>query len=197
MEKNIGFKVGDKVKIRKDSKYYGASWFSNPVDVLGEVNSIYPNSELPIRVEWSTGVLNCYRSCDLELVKDESPAQDGLDKEQPPKVDILAIRDRIYKIDEDLVTLRNERAGLVKDLLDEGFILNEKNSEHVDINDWRTWKIGDLVKASKDFGTLVEGTLYEITDMEDADCYDGILPIELNGEWWPEISIVLWISRPN
>lgn len=160
MEKNIEFKVGDKVKIRKDSKYYGES-SSNLTDVLGEVNSIYPHFALPIRVEWSTGYLSYYRSCDLELVKD------GLDKEQYSEANILAIRDRIYKIDEDLMALRNERAGLVKKLQDEGLALVDK--EELDLTDHMNWKEGDTVEfVGPDYpgSCFTKGDLYVVESVD-------------------------------
>lgn len=59
------FKVGDKVKIRKDSMYYRDT-ATNPKDTRGEVKSVNScGSE--IEVMWDNGFLNVYSESDLEF----------------------------------------------------------------------------------------------------------------------------------
>lgn len=58
------FKVGDIVKIRKDSKYYLGE-YSNPKDISGKIDAIFTYSD--IWVKWSNGAENCYSQRDLEF----------------------------------------------------------------------------------------------------------------------------------
>lgn len=61
------FKIGDKVKIRKDSKYYKELSMFNPRDVEGEVSITYGSgSAFEYNVKWPEAS-NSYRECDLEL----------------------------------------------------------------------------------------------------------------------------------
>lgn len=66
-------KVGDKVKIRKDSQFYNDGWFNNPVGVVGVITSLNGSGakqDLPIDVAWP-GIdhVNDYAEADLEVVK--------------------------------------------------------------------------------------------------------------------------------
>jgi len=68
------FKVGDEVKIRKDSDYYGRDT-TNPADKVGVVIHAELSQyigDLCIRVEWSKGMTNVYEPEDLEHA--EQPA---------------------------------------------------------------------------------------------------------------------------
>ena len=62
------FKVGDKIKIKKDSKFYGDG-ARNPKDKIGEITEIdlKEGRKLPIRVTWSDGAKNTYNEDDLEF----------------------------------------------------------------------------------------------------------------------------------
>lgn len=64
------FNLGDVVRIRKDSKYYGVSILIeyNPVDVDGVVIKYDSNNENwhVYRVRWDNGYENVYRPIDLE-----------------------------------------------------------------------------------------------------------------------------------
>jgi ribosomal protein L21E len=62
------FKVGDKIKIRKDSKFFGDG-ARNPKDKIGEITGIdlKDGLNLPIRVTWSDGAKNTYNEDDLEF----------------------------------------------------------------------------------------------------------------------------------
>lgn len=59
------FKVGDIVKIRKNSRYYGTDQRTNPADVEGEVTGI--RADKSYVVTWPSFFTNCYEAYDLEL----------------------------------------------------------------------------------------------------------------------------------
>lgn len=66
-------KVGDKVRIRKDSEFYNDGWENNPVDVVGVVvnlNGSGAQGDLPIDVK-RPGInpVNDYAEADLEVVQ--------------------------------------------------------------------------------------------------------------------------------
>ena len=64
------FKVGDKVRIAKSSKYYGGDTEVNPKDVEGEVIRVNNNStDYKYSVAWGKKGSNSYRDSDLELVE--------------------------------------------------------------------------------------------------------------------------------
>jgi hypothetical protein len=60
------FKVGDKVRIREDSEYYGINVNWNPAGVDGVV---YRLGEHSTYVRWDTRCSNVYHERDLEYVK--------------------------------------------------------------------------------------------------------------------------------
>lgn len=62
------FSVGDIVRIREDSRYYGRSDRSNPAGASGEVVSTNYSGDHRYSVRWPSGRDNCYRPSDLELV---------------------------------------------------------------------------------------------------------------------------------
>jgi hypothetical protein len=62
--KKTKFKVGDRVRIVKTSKYYG-SCESNPKEVTGEVTSVRYSDDLGIDVRWDNSTKNSYNACDL------------------------------------------------------------------------------------------------------------------------------------
>jgi hypothetical protein len=71
------FKVGDKVRIRKDSAfYYSEYYFNNPRDEDGVITGIAPRGCLDIMVEWKNGSENSYSEKDLELA-------DGVQYQRP------------------------------------------------------------------------------------------------------------------
>ena len=65
----MSFKVGDEVRIRRSSDYYGDDMSSNPRDVIGVVGSVdtgtYHRDSHSIYVNWP-GCSNNYRGEDLE-----------------------------------------------------------------------------------------------------------------------------------
>lgn len=200
MEKNYGFKVGDKVKIRKDSEYYGECVISNPAERVGYIermDSKQDSSHHFIKVSWGDSY-NAYRADDLELVKEESLNENF-------KRDVLSIRDRIYQIREDILSLEAEQKNLIEILGKEGFILKECTMESpipegVDVNDWRTWKVGDMVEMVVGHDELQQGKLYPILEIEPT-WYLGEMPVMVGGSHktvaWPELERLHWHSRPT
>ena len=63
---NRSFELGDVVKIKSDSQYFGTS-LSNPANVEGVVIEINRGAKLPIRVQWPNGRANSYPVDDLEF----------------------------------------------------------------------------------------------------------------------------------
>lgn len=59
------FKVGDRVRISRDSKYYDSGITSNPTDHDGTVTRY---DAYAVEVEWDNGTTNDYKDNDLELV---------------------------------------------------------------------------------------------------------------------------------
>ena len=64
----VKFKEGDKVKIRKDSQWYGYNTH-NPAEVVGEVTRIHRDNGC--MVAWPNGTNNGYSFSDLELAIEE------------------------------------------------------------------------------------------------------------------------------
>lgn len=112
------FKVGDRVKIRKDSEYYGDS-DKNPKDIEGTIIEIVPKGNLNIRVEWDNNSKNSYASKDLELVK-QTKGIIAIDAELERVVEVIDIhekfaskKDTIWNIDEkDNLTDKQSRRNL-------------------------------------------------------------------------------------
>jgi uncharacterized protein YodC (DUF2158 family) len=63
------FKVGDKVRIKSSSKYYGEDCEHNPKNVTGEIIEL-SYGDYPFRVKWPNGT-NSYKKSDLELAPKE------------------------------------------------------------------------------------------------------------------------------
>ena len=204
MEKNYEFKIGDKVKIRKDSEHY-AGTENNPKDTTGTVVELTDRKEYPIYVDWGNGweTRNCYRDFDLELTNEEPREELVKCPEESPvsiqsKDDIRFIRDRIYQIRGDITSLETEQKNLIEILDKEGCILKDfaaesRIPEGVDVDDWRTWKVGDMVEMLRPWGELGEG----IYPIQEIDPNDDLSPV-LVGEWrWPDPEYMRWHSRPT
>ena len=61
------FKIGDKVKLRKDSWFYKCSSNSNPANIEGIVKG-YSECILPVEIQWDNHTRNSYNESDLELI---------------------------------------------------------------------------------------------------------------------------------
>lgn len=74
-------KIGDKVKIKKGSEYFGRNTATNPAGVEGVVLSVEaeyrPADSHTIRVQWPNGT-NSYRRSDLKLAKPKAPKENLL-----------------------------------------------------------------------------------------------------------------------
>lgn len=60
-------KVGDTVRIKSTSIYYGRKDKTNPINIIGVITAI-ENQSLGILVDWSNGFNNGYNTADLEIV---------------------------------------------------------------------------------------------------------------------------------
>ncbi len=59
------FKIGDKVRINKDSFYYNFGTKNNPKDIKGIISK-FIGLPIPIRVKWNNDEENSYNEIDLE-----------------------------------------------------------------------------------------------------------------------------------
>jgi hypothetical protein len=66
------FNVGDKVRIRKESRYYGQHKINNPADTTGTVTVVRPkdyHTHFKYRVTWPNPLFeNSYAEDDIEFV---------------------------------------------------------------------------------------------------------------------------------
>lgn len=70
-------KVGNRVLIAHDSKFFGKSEH-NPSGVVGAISNIFKvDVELPIEVDWSNGYQNAYKAKDLILINEETKMKIG------------------------------------------------------------------------------------------------------------------------
>ena len=61
------YRIGDKVRIRKDSEYYGEHEYYNPANLVGEIIDIRLKGQYPYKVQWYIYADNNYRESDLEF----------------------------------------------------------------------------------------------------------------------------------
>lgn len=140
-----------------------------------------------------------YRKCE----HDQTPAAPAA-----PVFNPIDARDRVLEIDALVGTLAAERAQLVGALLAEGFTLVERVTLAADVtgkdmDDWRNWRVGDLVTVVSEeeadaCGRFIEGRQYRIVHMEPAE-YEGPLPVKVSDEdrdgCWPSLAGIKWHSR--
>lgn len=201
MEKNYEFKIGDKVRIRKDSEYYVGSE-NNPKYKTGTVVGFNEGWVHPIQVSWGGGWENCYRARDLEPAYGCEGSQKESSQDRPIKDSIRSIRDRIYQIREDILSLEAEQKNLIEILDKEGFILKDFAAEPlipegVDVDDWRTWRVGDEVEMLRTWFDLEEGGIYPILEIAPGG-HDDPLPVLVGtSDDWPELECLRWHSRPG
>ena len=193
------FKVGDIVKMRKDSKYYGLDADCNPAEQVGEISSTKAGSSHSLTVEWGSR-WNYYRPEDLELVDNVDMKSEEPDVKSYEQDSIREMRDRIYTIDAELKSLQEEREKLVEVLREEGLVLLEKCEEpELDMTDWRNWKVGDIVEVLVEYGSVGKGK-YKVKSLEDIE-YPALQPVEIYLECgegsWPYIHNICWHSRPK
>jgi len=80
----MNFKVGDYVRLRKDSKFYGVS-SNNPANQIGQVYFLYAENVIfPVTIKWG-GDFNHYDANDLELAIHDNKLNRTLYPEYKPK----------------------------------------------------------------------------------------------------------------
>jgi hypothetical protein len=72
-------KVGDRVRLSKDSEYYkDGSFYSNPTDVTGTVSEVREDETFRYRVDWDNGGDNSYTEGDLYLYSEKNKKSNEL-----------------------------------------------------------------------------------------------------------------------
>lgn len=87
MSKATKLKVGDKVRISKESRYYGDPC-SNPTDVTGTIERIDAYGSHRYRVKWDNGETNSYRVEDLYIYDCDSPFPWAADMKKQDKLTV-------------------------------------------------------------------------------------------------------------
>ena len=64
------FKLGDRVKIAKSSRYYKSGYIYNPIDIEGTITDTFIDTK-SVRVKWINGKSNSYQREDLVLAIDD------------------------------------------------------------------------------------------------------------------------------
>jgi hypothetical protein len=151
------FKVGDKVKIKKDSIFYGDGT-KNPKDVIGEITEIEtePNG-LPIRVTWSGGAKNAYEEQDLELLTSQQAQVPSVDK-----LPVYCLRSGFRKV------------GYIKDVIGEIDSFTNARRWKVDFKDGTNalcyrqefFVEGDVLELKKGFSYEAKILVSKIEDYE-------------------------------
>jgi len=151
------FKIGDKVKIRKDSIFYGDGT-KNPKDVIGEITEIEtePNG-LPIRVTWSGGAKNAYEEQDLELLTSQQAQVPSVDK-----LPVYCLRSGFRKV------------GYIKDVIGEIDSFTNARRWKVDFKDGTNalcyrqefFVEGDVLELKKGFSYEAKILVSKIEDYE-------------------------------
>jgi hypothetical protein len=151
------FKVGDKVKIKKDSIFYGDGT-KNPKDVIGEITEIEtePNG-LPIRVTWIGGAKNAYEEQDLELLTPQQAQVPSVDK-----LPVYCLRSGFRKV------------GYIKDVIGEIDSFTNARRWKVDFKDGTNaicyrqefFVEGDVLELKKGFAYEVKILVSKIEDYE-------------------------------
>ena len=167
----VNFKVGDAVKIKVGTEYYGEDKHYNPADVVGIVVQVNtPDVEgYMYDVRWETGCSNVYRPEDLELVSASIPTEDLQSEltEAYAKIDTLesALEDAI----RELISLREGNSTSVIDVNQGEF----KPIKEMTLEDWELAKEeGWVFKLNNGKEVFVQGI------MEDYN--DRVHPVELN-----------------
>jgi hypothetical protein len=98
--------IGDIVKIKKSSKYYGVSG-SNPKNTEGEiVNISSTGASYPITVRWANAKSNAYTENDLELV---NPVQSSTQSSTPSSSPVTKISKRSYEVGNKVMISANSK----------------------------------------------------------------------------------------
>jgi hypothetical protein len=71
MNKATMFRIGERVRISKDSQYYKSRSQSNPKDVTGTIDKVDANEAYCYSVKWDNGERNTYEEGDLYLYSEK------------------------------------------------------------------------------------------------------------------------------
>ncbi len=193
------FKIGDRVKIVKESQWYRDNRDNNPKDIDGEIYEINISMSMPFRVRWSNNKTNCYYESDLELVD----MIDIMNMEEVQQYKVLKgfngqkVGDIIKVVDLNATVQWKDTNNFlvqttVKDLLANGFIeLSLK------------YKKGDWVYMEDGISNPLKGVYkYEGSDLEGTtSCSFGVLYYEdfedlsIYSEFRPNFSELRYIKR--
>ena len=147
------FKIGDKVKIRKDSKFYGKT-SANPKDMVGEVIELDRGG---LRVEWENKQKNSYENEDLELLTPQQAQVPSVDK-----LPVYCLRSGFRKV------------GYIKDVMGEIDSFTNARWWKVDFKDGTNalcyrqefFVEGDVLELKKGFAYEVKILVSKIEDYE-------------------------------
>jgi hypothetical protein len=76
MKKELLYKIGNRVRVKNTSSYYGNNDKDNPKDIEGIIENSYINNGFDWFVKWDNGGQNCYSESDLELVEPKIVVED-------------------------------------------------------------------------------------------------------------------------
>ena len=108
----------------------------------------------------------------------------------------LQWRDRITEIDATTQALTTERAELVQKLASEGFALIGRATDSTAVLPRDQWKLGDLVVRVRDG----EESVMPLNEPMKITFFDGSnrgQDVEVGGKYFPNVSSLLWHSRPS
>ncbi|QDP60379.1 MAG: putative protein rIIB [Prokaryotic dsDNA virus sp.] len=119
---NKGLSVGDSVRIRKDSHFYGDG-YGNPIDQVGTVASIENGVILPILVRWEEDGLNSYDESDLYVVEPEPEVEEVTENAQyfvtapQDSLTIVRIDQDTGEVSQRQTNKHNENFGNLRDMI--------------------------------------------------------------------------------
>lgn len=179
----VNFKVGDAVKIKVGTEYYGEDRHYNPADVVGIVVQVKtPDDEgYMYGVRWETDCSNVYRPEDLELAVSTSIPTEDLQSELTEayaKIDTLesALEDAI----RELISLRERNNTAAIDVEESEF----KPISEMTLEDWE-------MALQQDW--LFEMNKYEIpVQVTQVDYRDTVYPVEFNYYMWRTLDGYEW-----
>lgn len=154
------FKIGDKVRIKKTSRFYKKSSAENPIDLTGVVNTVFKGSNMQLGVEWSNGYKNRYGLTDLEIVSSAAAEAKAPTATPAPKKQELPAAPAGVTIDEIEVGGVKYKVG---DKYDNGktwFVI--KSIDPSDKVIWITYRSGNgYAKGIGQFATIIKDSEYK------------------------------------
>jgi hypothetical protein len=143
------FEKGQKVRIRKDSKYYKLDTASNPRDISGIITSTRKGN-FGICVTWNNGKENTYNESDLELLQTEQT------QEMKKKYKVL----KDFNNQKTGQTLEFDNSVSSMQWKDTNGFLVQTNIDYLlgsnfieELKEVPMFKVGEWLYASNEFGT--------------------------------------------